>query len=128
MTNLSISGSGPQVEVLLQNGVIEPLCRILTLDDPSVIQVALDGINNIFKSNEAHVNLIAEEIEKCGGLDDIEKLQSHENDGVYTLAYDIIDNYFSEDGEEDANVAPAVSSTGFQFQGPTNLPNTGFNF
>ena len=31
------------------------------------------------------------------GLDKIEKLQSNENDEVYKLAYDIIDQYFSDD-------------------------------
>jgi hypothetical protein len=125
---MSISGNPAQIEVLLHNGVIEPLCRLLTLDDPQVIQVALDGLNNILKSNEALVTAICEEIEKCGGLDEIEKLQNHENDGIYQLAFEIIDNYFSDDADEDAAVAPAHSDSGFQFTETTNVPSSGFNF
>lgn len=31
------------------------------------------------------------------GLDKIEALQTHDNDDIYKLAYEIIDQYFSED-------------------------------
>lgn len=125
---MSISGNSSQVMILLQNGVIEPICKLLSVNDPQVIQVALDGINNILKSSEGDVTRVAEEIEKCGGLDEIERLQGHENDGIYSLAYDIIDTYFSDDGDEDANVAPAALDSGFQFQQPSNLPSNGFKF
>ena len=128
VTNMSISGSNAQVAVLLDNGVIEPLCRLLTMDDPQIIQVALDGINNILKSSGERQTTVAEAIEMCGGLDDIEKLQNHENDGIYGLAYEIIDNYFSEDPEEDPNVAPTQNNLGFEFQQTPNVPSNGFNF
>jgi len=124
---MSISGNKQQVQVLLIHGVIEPLCRLLTTNDPQVVQVALDGLSNILKSCEGDYAKVAEEIEKCGGLDEIEKLQSHENDSIYSLAFDIIDGYFGDE-QEDANVAPAVGNNTFQFQQPANLPNNGFNF
>ena len=61
-----------------------------------VVQVVLDGLNNILKSSD-DVDSVAQVIEECGGLDKIEALQSHENPDIYQLAFDIIERYFSED-------------------------------
>lgn len=33
----------------------------------------------------------------CAGLEKIEQLQNHENEDIYKLAYEIIDQFFSSD-------------------------------
>lgn len=43
-----------------------------------------------------HTDAIANAIEECEGLDKIESLQNHDNIDIYKLAYDIIEQYFSE--------------------------------
>lgn len=76
---------------------------------------------------------IATLIEKCSGLDKIESLQQHENEEIYRLAYEIIDQYFSDDVEEDPNLVPTVTDAGYEFnanssQASNNLPHDGFQF
>ena len=61
------------------------------------LQVVLDGINNILKLAGEQMNSVTEVIESCGGLDKIESLQNHENVEIYKLAYEIIEQYFSDE-------------------------------
>ena len=53
-------------------------------------------------------------VEECGGLDKIESLQNHENVEIYKLAYEIIEQYFSDDAEEDAEVIPPNNISTYQ--------------
>lgn len=128
ISNLTISGNRMQVVRLIQEGVIPPFCNLLSCKDTQVIQVVLDGIHNMLKISGAQVEQIANMIEECGGLDKIEGLQSHENVEIYKLAYDIIEQYFSEDVVEDPSMLPQTSDSGFQFDPNTSIPSKGFKF
>ncbi|KAH7961073.1 hypothetical protein HPB52_001316 [Rhipicephalus sanguineus] len=97
ISNLTISGTKVQVSYLVEQGVVAPLCNLLTVRDPQVVQVVLDGLNNILKIAGTQFYAVASSIEECGGLDKIEALQNHENEEIYKLAYEIIDQYFSDD-------------------------------
>lgn len=92
--------------------------------DAQVVQVVLDGLSNILKMADDKAEMIANLIEDCGGkfchqhylqsgfgfdlkgwnsflcslgLEKVELLQNHENEDIYKLAYEIIDQYFSSD-------------------------------
>lgn len=97
ISNLTIGGNREQVARLIQEGVIPPFCDLLTCKDAQVVQVVLDGINNMLKMAGSQVEQLANMIEECGGLDKIEQLQNHDNIEIYKLAYDIIEQYFSGD-------------------------------
>ena len=62
-----------------------------------MVQVVLDGINNILKLAGPELEVVTAMIEECGGLDKIESLQNHENVEIYKLAYEIIEQYFSDE-------------------------------
>jgi len=128
VTNMTISGSKAQIQYLVENGVIEPMCNLLSVKDTQVVQVVLDGLTNILKNAGSNVFVVAGEIEKCNGLDKIEQLQSHENEDIYKLAYDLIDNYFSEDQQDDASLLPKSGTDGFNFGADSNVPSSGFQF
>ncbi|KAJ7932497.1 armadillo-type protein [Mycena leptocephala] len=127
-----------QIRYLVAQGCIKPLCDLLTMMDNKVIQVALDGLDNILKIGEADkvaagpsaVNQYAVFIEEAGGMITIHNLQQHENLDIYKKAFNIMDKYFPDEEDLDAAInAPAVDSAGsFAFQSNVNAPQGGFSF
>lgn len=121
MTQISITRSTPAGKDPLSitsppplQGCIEPFCDLLTLLDSKIIQVALNGLENILKLGEeeakqtGNLNPYVILIEECCGLDKIEYLQSHENIEIYQKAFNLIETYFGSE-DEDARLAPGVS-------------------
>jgi hypothetical protein len=108
ISNLTISGNKQQVGYLVSQGVIGPFCGLLSCKDTQVVQVVLDGINNLLKLAESDLESITSMIEECGGLDKIESLQNHENVEIYKLAYEIIEQYFSEDVSDNNKIVEIV--------------------
>ncbi|VVC25334.1 Hypothetical protein CINCED_3A004313 [Cinara cedri] len=121
ITNLTISGNRQQVDCVINAGVVPPLCSLLSCQDSQVIQVVLDGLQNMLKIAGPHVDALANIIEECEGLDKIEQLQNHESVEIYKVAFDIIERYFSED-----SVSPSQPPSCFEFN-PTT-PTTEFKF
>uniref|UniRef100_A0A672MCM7 Importin subunit alpha n=1 Tax=Sinocyclocheilus grahami TaxID=75366 RepID=A0A672MCM7_SINGR len=130
ISNLTISGRKDQVAYLIQQQVVPPFCNLLTVKDAQVVQVVLDGLSNILKMADDEAETIANLIEECGGLEKIEQLQNHENEDIYKLAYEIIDQFFSSDDiDEDSNLVPeAIQGGTYSFNSSTNVPAEGFQF
>ncbi|XP_064615874.1 importin subunit alpha-4-like [Liolophura sinensis] len=128
ISNLTISGRKEQVNFVVGKGVIAPFCNLLGVKDTQVVNVVLDGLNNILKMAGEDTEGICTMIEECGGLDKIEHLQNHENEEIYKLAYEIIDHYFSDEPDEDPNLMPQASNEGYQFDPNSQIPREGFKF
>uniref|UniRef100_A0A6I8SGY6 Importin subunit alpha n=1 Tax=Xenopus tropicalis TaxID=8364 RepID=A0A6I8SGY6_XENTR len=130
ISNLTISGRKDQVEYLVQQNVIPPFCSLLSVKDSQVVQVVLDGLKNILIMAGDEASTIAEIIEECGGLEKIEALQQHENEEIYKLAFEIIDQYFSgDDIDEDQSLVPEATPGGtYHFEPTTSLQTKEFNF
>eukprot|EP01091_Cochliopodium_minus_P009610 TRINITY_DN239_c0_g1_i1.p1 TRINITY_DN239_c0_g1~~TRINITY_DN239_c0_g1_i1.p1 ORF type:complete len:525 (-),score=183.13 TRINITY_DN239_c0_g1_i1:117-1691(-) len=133
ISNATSGGTPEQIRYLVKQGTIKPLCDLLTCNDPRIIIVSLEALENILKigeldskSNSGH-NIFSDYIEEADGIEKIEQLQTHQNNEIYEKAVKILEQYFSAEQEDIQNVAPNVNSTGgFNFG---SNPNTGnFNF
>ncbi|KAG7273343.1 hypothetical protein CRUP_030241 [Coryphaenoides rupestris] len=120
ITNATSGGSAEQIRNLVDMGCIGPLCDLLTLMDPKIVQVALNGLENILRLGElgakrgGGINPYCALIEEAYGLDKLEFLQHHENKEIYQKAFDLNERYFNNE-DEDASLAPAVDLQQQQF-------------
>ncbi|GAV73371.1 Arm domain-containing protein/IBB domain-containing protein [Cephalotus follicularis] len=140
ISNATSGGSHEQIQFLVSQGCIKPLCDLLICPDPRIVTVCLEGLENILKAGEADkemgmndgINLYAQMIDECEGLDKIENLQTHDNNEIYEKAVKILERYWAEDDEEEQNLPDG--SDGNQQQGfafgtnQPNIPPGGFKF
>ncbi|XP_004860228.1 importin subunit alpha-6 [Heterocephalus glaber] len=121
VTNATSGGTPDQTRYLVALGCIKPLCDLLTVMDSKIVQVALNGLENILrlgeqesKQNGVGINSYCALIEEAYGLDKIEFLQSHENQEIYQKAFDLIEHYFGVE-EDDPSIVPQVDEHQQQF-------------
>jgi len=132
ISNATSGGSPEQIKYLVQQGCIKPLCDLLTCNDPRLVTVALEGIENVLKAGEHEApanggtNPYTAFVDEAEGLDKLEQLQSHSNEDVYKKAMHILETYFGlDDEEDDAGIAPETTNAGFVFQQPQQPPPAG---
>ncbi|CAB4285137.1 unnamed protein product [Prunus armeniaca] len=96
---------------LASRGCIKPLCDLLICPDPRIITVCLEGPENILKVGEADkemgmndgINLYAQLVDECEGLDKIDNLQTHDNSEIYEKAVKILERDWAEEEEFEAS-------------------------
>ncbi|MES1910541.1 MAG: hypothetical protein MHM6MM_003118, partial [Cercozoa sp. M6MM] len=107
LCNATSGGTDEHIHFLVQRGMIPPLCNLLIFNDSKIVQVALDGIENILAAGQRRAaklggtNSYAEYVEKCGGLMKLHDLQEHQSELIYDRAVRILRTYFSSDTAED---------------------------
>lgn len=133
LSNACSGGAHQQIEFMVSQGLIHPMCQLMTCADPKIVMVALDGLDAILKSGKANAGLgdnkFADHVEECSGLDLLEELQRHDNEEVYEKAIHILRSYFeSEEDDDDVQNAPAVNNNQFVFGAAAPAVTGGFNF
>ena len=84
ISNATSGGSDDQIKFLVQQGCIPPLCELLVANDAKIVNVALEGLENILKVGQKDAaatgqpNSMAQVIAEADGLNKIEGLQQHE--------------------------------------------------
>ncbi|KAK9136655.1 hypothetical protein Sjap_007249 [Stephania japonica] len=110
ISNITSGGSQEQIQYLVSQNCIKPLCDILGYPDPRIVIVCLKGLENILKVGKAlkdmgrngGMNIYAHMIDECGGFEKIENLQSHDNNDIYERAVKILEKYPVDDEEVQA--------------------------
>ncbi|KAK4537424.1 hypothetical protein CDCA_CDCA12G3449 [Cyanidium caldarium] len=124
VSNATAGGTDAHIAVLVQHGCIKPLCDMLMVSDAKVVQVALEGLENILAAGERQrhlgrlsmVNEYARLVEEADGLDKLEALQNHVNEEIYNKSVHLIETYFgAEDEDEIQGVAPMAAGGGDGF-------------
>merc|ERR1712048_1038232 len=113
---------------LVQQGCIRPLCDLLTVNDPKIVTIALEGLENILKVGEeeskatGQPNAIAIFVSEAEGLNKIEDLQQHSNNDIYEKCIKILETYFGvEDEEEMSDLVPGMDGDQFTFSAPGTM-------
>ncbi|KAI9757553.1 MAG: Importin alpha subunit (Karyopherin alpha subunit) (Serine-rich RNA polymerase I suppressor protein) [Lichina confinis] len=131
-----------QIRYLVSQGAIKPLCELLSCPDNKIIQVALDGLENILKVGEMDkeisenpaergINRFALFIEEAGGMEKIHDSQNNANEEIYMKAYHIIEKYFSDEDETGGDIqelAPQAQREGNTFGFGADVQPGNFSF
>ena len=132
ISNATSGGTPEQIKLLVEQGCIGPLSELLAAPDHKIVNVALEGLENILKVGEndtkqtGQPNVMAQLIHDANGLEKIENLQQHETESIYEKAVKILETYFGAE-EEDDQVAPQANGQQFAFGAQPPAPGA-FNF
>ncbi|XP_052298356.1 importin subunit alpha-2-like isoform X3 [Citrus sinensis] len=104
ISNATKFGTHEQIKYLVKEGCIKPLCDLLLCADPMIVTVCLEGLENILKVGLAEMNTgtavgdfnqYAQLVEEAEGLEKIENLRSHDDNGISEKAVEILETYWS---------------------------------
>jgi len=109
ISNATVGATTEQIQYLVDQECLHPLCDLLTVNDGSVITVALEALENILKTDGPYVQLV----EAADGLDKLDDLQNHSNHMIYEKAVGLLEKYFGAVDEDTDENVPAVSANGF---------------
>ncbi|GAM27870.1 hypothetical protein SAMD00019534_110460, partial [Acytostelium subglobosum LB1] len=128
ISNATSGGSLEQIDYFVKQGCVKPLCDLLSCTDARIINVALEGIENIL-TNGRHDNgnHYLQIIEETGGVQKIVELQNHKNRETFEKASRICHSFF-DDESDDEDFMPETTQGGnaFSFQSG-GVNNSNFN-
>ena len=135
ISNGTSGGTANQIKFFVSQGCIRPLCDLLSVSDPRIVTIALEGLENILKVGEQDAkatgshNMMATYIAEADGLNKIEDLQHHSNNDIYDKAIKLLETYFGvEEEEEMPALAPTMEGNQFTFSAPGQMDGVQQNF
>ncbi len=133
LSNATSGGTPHQIRYLVSQNCLKPLIELLECQDPKIIIVALDGLDNILRVGDetaretGQPNLYCSYIEEIGGGEILERLQDNPSNDIFQKAFKIIETYFNA-VNADQNLGQMDQEGNFAFGGVPMAPQGGFNF
>jgi hypothetical protein len=133
---LSNATSGITLEqalTIVEEGVVPLMCEMLMAPEPKIVNVCLESIENLLKAGKEYAshtgepNVVVDIVLETDGLSKIIFLLDNDNPTIANKANRIYDNFFADDNEEDADLAPSNEGNTFGF-GNSNSRSGGFSF
>ena len=100
------TGASVEQVVALEHIVIPVFVSLLDCCDLKVILICLESLDNILRVGEDPIrfgerNPFVDTVEKSGGIEKLEELQAHQSQRVYERAFMILEQYFSDEEDEE---------------------------
>lgn len=110
LTNAMAKSTPQLVDSIEKYGYFTASNYALEHQDPRILYVALEGIRYALEAGMKLPMISGEnpfvlKVEQCGLLDKLEELQQHENTQVYNKVSDLLQNFFAEEEDLDAEDA-----------------------
>ena len=106
IANICTGGATHQIQYLVGQGCLKPLCDLLELNVPTVLHMVLDALQSILTLGASMAmdsmtsgNLYAQYVEHAGGMHKIEQIAYYEGD-ISSKASHILARFFGEGNEE----------------------------
>jgi len=137
ISNLTSGGNDQQINYLVSQRGIPPLCSLFTSSNSRIVLVALEGIENILRAGENQIvensgkrNIFSEAMEECGGVDKLEELQAKDNvdPEVYEKAVFLVEKYFDGINMDEANGGNPIECFQFNSSTPNDPAANSFSF
>lgn len=109
LSNLAQGGTNRQVVAMLEDNVVPALCQALLQTNTDMLNNTLETLYTLMltvQNGYPHkVDILHDQVEENGGLDSLERLQESQSEQIYTQAYRIITQFFTDDdaGEKESH-------------------------
>uniref|UniRef100_A0A0D9Y7Y9 Importin subunit alpha n=1 Tax=Oryza glumipatula TaxID=40148 RepID=A0A0D9Y7Y9_9ORYZ len=118
ISNATSGGTSNQIEYLVSQGCIKPLCDLLVHQDSKTVLTCLEALDNILRVGEAkknlgacNMNIFVPMVDEADGLDKIEDLQNHDNVEIYNKAVYVLESYWVQEDDQQPFLIPSVSES-----------------
>jgi importin subunit alpha-1 len=128
ISNATSGGDPHQIDFFVGQGMLPPIVELLECNDTKVVLVCLEAVENVLKNGllrsqqTCRENQCCEFLEKCGGLDALERLSESPNTDIYERSLKILTTYFEEETDDDPS-QQTMSSGQFSFDGGNSSNN-----